>query len=483
MEESKMIVRLLRAALLCLVLSPVTAAQPARSDAVVIIYAVFPGNNAYEIGTGSFIDHDGLVLTADHIIHHISMSTPSAFMAGTASATNPTSIVIYSASLKTKILIDLTKPDSIVGGQIAPNQWMDVALIRVPLTDSQKLQIQPLDLSQSNPSQGDSLVAFGPLCTSKDENCFQPGIVNTILNSDPTKSREYQVRENVTPGYSGGPLINTSGDIVGIASWGDTITNNVITRASYLPSAYVLRFFSQRIPPPSILNAGDACTRAHPLPFLTAFDWAELSSQWVVNEDLLKVADQCTCCCESLDKVKNPVSAPHTSGSCVPPFCAEERLYGLSNQVRLALQTHSVDADTASAYRAMKLTIAQINVSQLGETKKTEIYGNIVTVFTQIANSDEVRNDASFRDAPKIALLALLKSQGIHELPQNYLAMSKLFHIQGDEVNAAASTVLGNVLTLPDATVRTQLKINPMVLRQVVQKGALADIGIVYPDI
>jgi hypothetical protein len=475
-EGLRLKIRFPGCAFLWITLLFVPRAQAGTADAIVIIYAVFPGNNAYEIGTGSFVDHDGLVLTADHIVHHILMSSPSSFMRGTANATNPTSILIYSAFLKAKIAIDLTKPESVVGGQITSSQWLDVALIRVPLSDSQKLQIQPLDLSQSNPSQGESLSAFGPLCTTEDENCYQPGVVKTNLNSDPTKSREFQVRENVTPGYSGGPLVNASGDIVAIASWGDTIVNALVTRASYLPSAYILQYYLHRIPPPSIFTAADACARAHTLPFLTAFDWAELSSRWAANGTLLQVADQCACCCESMGKARNRVGAPESAG-CVLPFCPEQRLYGLTNQVLLALKTQTVDAETASAYEAMKSTIGQINISQMSDDKKTEFYGRIATIFSQIASNDETAKKPSFGDASKIALAALVRSQQIHESAETYLAMSDLFRIQGDDVNATAATVLGNVLTLPDDAVRKQLKIDSKTLRKSVQHGALASVA------
>src|ERR1700731_796574 len=57
------------------------AARAATQDAVVVIYAQFPGYNTYEIGTGTFVDHDGLVLTADHVVHHLSLSPPVSYMA------------------------------------------------------------------------------------------------------------------------------------------------------------------------------------------------------------------------------------------------------------------------------------------------------------------------------------------------------------------------------------------------------------------
>lgn len=61
------------AIVLALALAPSLKAS-GSADAVVIIYATFPGNNTYEIGTGAFVDHDGLVLTADHVVHRVALS-------------------------------------------------------------------------------------------------------------------------------------------------------------------------------------------------------------------------------------------------------------------------------------------------------------------------------------------------------------------------------------------------------------------------
>lgn len=100
--------------------------------------------------------------------------------------TQPTHLTIYSAFLKAKIDVDVSTPDSIIGGQLTPTRWIDICLIRVPLTDAQKLQIEPLDLSMAVPSMSDSLIAIGPLCTTQDTNCYQPSAVTTSLASDPS---------------------------------------------------------------------------------------------------------------------------------------------------------------------------------------------------------------------------------------------------------------------------------------------------------
>src|SRR5881397_789560 len=117
----------MRAKLVCSIflLFHATEAQAATKDAIVIIYAQFPGNNSYEVGTGAFIDHDGLVLTADHVVHHFSLTPPATSTSGSVPpAVSPVSISVYSAFLSTKIDIDLRQTDALVGGRIGQQQWM-----------------------------------------------------------------------------------------------------------------------------------------------------------------------------------------------------------------------------------------------------------------------------------------------------------------------------------------------------------------------
>lgn len=450
--------------------------RAATKDAIVIIYAQFPGHNSYEIGTGVFVDHDGLVLTADHILHHISLSPPATSTAGSVpSGVSPVSISIYSAFLSAKIDIDLRQAEAVAGGRIGAQQWMDIALIRVPLTESQRLQIQPLDLSQSAPAFGEALSAYGPLCTNPDDSrCFQPAITATVLNSDPARSRDYQVRDNITLGYSGGPLVNTSGDVVAVASWGDVSIGNQIVRGSYVPSLYVLRYFLDRAPTSVLLAAADACDHIHSLPYLTSFDWQELSARWNTQANLLQNAEQCTCCCESLDKARNALGAPSVIGSCAPPFCAERRFYALAETVSLALQTKSTDAGTARAYQSLKLAFAQIDVKKLPAEKQSYLLTRFGTTLSEIATNDETSHDPAFSDARGIAIAALERSQQIKEIPENYFVMAELFKSVGDKIHAAAADVLGTVIDVPASAVRSDLKINRDALLKNLQAGVAA---------
>ena len=447
-------------------------AQASTSDSVVIIYAQFPGYAAYELGTGTFVDHDGLILTADHVVHHLSMSPPSSYTTNSMpSPTQPTSIRVYSAFLNAAFDVDLTRTDTVVSGQLGSQQWMDVAFLRVSLTETQRSQLQPLDLSQSAPAQGETVDAYGPLCTKvSDTRCFQPGVTQTVINNAPAMSRDYQVRDNIIPGYSGGPLVNASGNIVGIASWGDVIqANQVVVRASYMPSPYVLRFFLSKLPPSSLFMSADACTRIHSFPYLTNFDWQEISAKWISQSSLLQGADQCTCCCESLDKTRSAVGAP--SGSCAPPFCAERRFYALKNALAMALETKTAGDDTVTSYEALRTAFSQINLAAATTDKRAELYADLGSTLAQVATNEQTKTNPAFSNARQEAILALNSSQLIHETPENYFAMANLFRTEGDTIHATAADVLGNVINLPPATLHSEFKINADILRKNIQAG------------
>lgn len=463
-------------AILCVLSLLIVSTYHARAttgpgDGVVIIYAQFPGTGQYEIGTGLFVDHDGLVLTADHVIHHIQMASPVTHISGSLpTGTEPTSIFVYSTALQARFKVDLS---TIVGGTLDSNDWMDVAFLRVKLTDVQRAKIAPLNLTSIAPSQTESLTAFGPLCTRLDEQCYQPSTTATSLSNDPTLSRDYQVRATITTGFSGGPLVNTAGLVVAIDSWGDLVSTNQITRASYVPSTYILRYFLDRVPPSSILNAQDACTTVHSLASLTVFDQWEVSKRWQTQSSLLQDQAQCACCCESLDKTANPMfGAPLVGGSCQPPFCPQRRLFGIVNSIAVALATKAVDSDTSKLYEALKATVDEIPFNQLSKDQQKTIYETYGHTLSSLSESELTRNDPAFKDARTLALGAFWKGQKIEEDAGTYEAMGRLFKAAGDVKNAQAADILGIITASDSHLAATQLKINPDVLRKSVERGS-----------
>lgn len=425
------------------VLVLICAALPAMADpqdAIVIVLAKFPGSNVYEIGTGSFVDHSGLILTADHVVHHVGLTPPATTSSAMVPATAPTSITVYSAFLHTALNVDLTSPGTLVGGQISATQWLDAALIRVKLNPDQQNRIVPLDIAAGAPSMGDTMQAYGPSCPRSDPTCYVPSVVRTNLANDPSTARSYQVQAPITLGYSGGPLVNASNNIVAIDSWGDVVLGNQIFRASYLPAPYIVSFLMPLIP----LRSPLSCSTAGSLPFLTAFDWAELSQSWTGNSSALNSPDQCTCCCQSLDKAKNVVLTKPLQSSCTPPFCAQKNIFGLTNGLNTLIAAGADTDRTAVVYGGLRDAIASSDLSGLSVEEKKRLYSNAGRAFAALADhtSDSVLSKTISIDA----LMNLQTGQLLQPSQRDYSTMSILFNKNDIPDSSLAASVLGSIV-------------------------------------
>jgi hypothetical protein len=431
--------------------------QTDPASAVVIIVVEFP-NNATEIGTGAFIDHDGLILTADHVVHQSYLSPPATYTNGSLPTESaPTKITVYSAALRQSLPVDL---NLVVSGVLSssPAQWMDVALLRVSLTPEQRAMIEPLRLAAQGPHQGDPANAWGPRCTDvSTDRCLTPFPVPTGIGSDPTISRDYEVRDNVTLGYSGGPLTNSLGDIIGIASWGDRGVGEQIVRTSYISSAYIRRYFDQKSPPSGWINATAACQNTKSLKYLTRFDFNELFPK---NLQAAPTDDQCSCCCDSLDRASNDADVPASMNSCQrPPFCPEKKFYSAMNTVRLAIETKTVDQDTVASYLDMRAALAAIDMSKVPAEKKTEFYNGFALTGALLSSAPHPSSVSSLSFARTDALIAYKKSVQILEVPETYFKMGSLLQEQGDVVRSTAANLLG-ALTEAPVEKRKEFKVN-----------------------
>lgn len=446
------------ALLLCVCFrAPDLRGQPDPANAVVIIVVEFP-NNASEIGTGAFIDHDGLILTADHVVHQSYLSPPATFTSGTLPTQSaPTKVTIYSAALRQSLPVDL---NLVVSGVLSssPAQWMDVALLRVSLTPEQRAMIQPLHLAAQGPHQGDAVNAWGPRCTDvSTDRCLTPFPVATSIGSDPTISRDYEVRDNVTLGYSGGPLTNSSGDIVGIASWGDRGVGEQIVRTSYISSIYIRRFFDQKSPPSGWINSAAGCQNTKSLKYLTVFDFNELFPK---SLQTAPTDDQCSCCCDSLDRAPYDSDVPASMNSCQkPPFCSEKKYYAAMNTVRLAIETKTVDQDTVNTYVAMRAAFAAIDMSKVPAAKQADLYNSFALTGALLSSAPHPSSVSSLSFARTDALIAYKKSVQIVEIPETYFKMGSLLQEQGDVVPSTAANLLG-ALTEAPVEKRKEFKVN-----------------------
>jgi hypothetical protein len=147
--------------LILLLACSMLGAQNDGGSAVVILLAQFSGFNNYALGTGAFIDHDGLIITADHVVHKITLTLAASSSNAKVNATIPSKLTIFSPYLNQFFDVD---PATVVGGQVTPNQWMDAAFLRVKLNDVQRASIQPLDFSTTAPVQKQKVWASGPKC-------------------------------------------------------------------------------------------------------------------------------------------------------------------------------------------------------------------------------------------------------------------------------------------------------------------------------
>lgn len=415
-------------------------------DSVVVLYVTFP-DSRYEVGTGVFVDHDGLILTADHVIHESSLATPSTMVSGTIpTQVTPSSITVYSALLHAKFSVPVTSPGAIVGGNLSTSQWVDAAFVRVPLTPMQQAQIQPLDLSTVAPSQSEILTAWGPNCVDMTNPvCGAPESVTLSLSSNPTISRDYDVRASLKVGYSGGPLVNSSNNIVGIASWGNGIgagaTGGQILDATYLPSTYIAFYFLSLVQPSPWFSGTQGCTNNQALPYLTLIDMGELFPVSVTTPSTA----QCTCCCQLLPRAPNALNSRVPTSCQLQASCSQQQIFPLARSIQLAAITGNVDSNTVSEYIQLRKAVAGVQSSQLTDEQKSKLYGSFGSASAALATKYAATSGA-FASTPEDALIAFKKQSNITEDFTMYQTVSSVLTSQGEATRAGAATLLQGLL-------------------------------------
>ena len=136
-------------------------------------------------GSGFFIDNKGHVVTNHHVIKGA-----------------------YSATVKTSAGKEFP-----VEGIIAKDSQADIAKLAVNIADS---NIVPLKLSTSIPSEGETVVVIGsPLGL---EASVSSGIVSAVRDI-PAFGKVLQITAPVSPGSSGSPVMNTKGEVIGVATF------------------------------------------------------------------------------------------------------------------------------------------------------------------------------------------------------------------------------------------------------------------------
>jgi len=184
------------AAFLCLlplwplIQSPLIAAEDTVKlvknvkPAVVLIQTFDANGQPTGNGSGFFINNKGHIITNHHVIEGA-----------------------YSATVKTS-----SGREYPVEGIIAKDIEADIVKLLVNIPDS---NIVPLKLSTTIPSEGEDVIVIGnPLGF---ESTVSTGIVSAVRDI-PAFGKILQITAPVSPGSSGSPVVNSKGEVIGVAT-------------------------------------------------------------------------------------------------------------------------------------------------------------------------------------------------------------------------------------------------------------------------
>ena len=151
---------------------------------VVLVSTFDKDNKPIGQGSGFFIDNKGRLITNHHVIEGS-----------------------YSATIKTS-----TGKEYPVQGIVAKDTEADIVKLVVNLPDA---NITFLNLSVNVPSEGEDIFVIGnPLGL---ESTVSSGIVSAVRDI-PAFGKILQITAPVSPGSSGSPVINSKGEVIGIAT-------------------------------------------------------------------------------------------------------------------------------------------------------------------------------------------------------------------------------------------------------------------------
>ncbi|UDQ96504.1 trypsin-like peptidase domain-containing protein [Lentisphaerota bacterium WC36G] len=147
----------------------------------------------YSLGSGCIISEDGLVLTNSHVIKSA-----------------------------TKISITTYDGEVYDANVVASNEFNDIALIKIIPADQQKKTFKPIEMAPiGSLFLGEDVIAVGnPLgLSSTVSRGILSGINRKLKRGSKVIFKDLlQTDAAITTGYSGGPLININGEMVGLTT-------------------------------------------------------------------------------------------------------------------------------------------------------------------------------------------------------------------------------------------------------------------------
>ena len=154
------------------------------SPSVALVIMLDRHGDTLSFGSGFFIDQDGALATNYHVI------------AGGAVA----KVRLSNGEVRA------------VSGVLAADPEQDLAILHVVGYES-----APLALAEARPAIGEPVIAIGnPMGF---EGTVSEGILSGIRSMGDDETVRYQVTAPISPGSSGGPILNAAGEVIGVATF------------------------------------------------------------------------------------------------------------------------------------------------------------------------------------------------------------------------------------------------------------------------
>ena len=171
----------------------VTTTQVFGMDEFLRLWGIPQEHKQTSLGSGFIIDHEGFILTNNHVVEHATVDEP-------------------------EVLVTLLDKRQFRAKIVGSDQKMDIALLQirgknklpapnltpVPLADSDRVRIGESAFAVGNPFGLQHTVTLG-IISAKNRTIGQ-GPFDNFLQTD----------ASINPGNSGGPLFNLKGEVVGI---------------------------------------------------------------------------------------------------------------------------------------------------------------------------------------------------------------------------------------------------------------------------
>lgn len=472
-----------------------SAAAAPSGDSVLILVVEFE-DGSKEMGTAFVVDHDGLIITADHVLNKYT-TTPQSPPFDPGPGKRAKKVTAYSYFLHKKFEVQFDHASSqLVVGSLPNSHWLDIAFFRLRLDEDSRTRLQPLDIATDLPKQADTVYPYGPKCTDPTRSeCLQPDTNVTVIGNSTLRAKEYKIGAVIRAGFSGGPLLDVSGRVVGICSYGTTIPFSQQTiEEFYVPATFLLRFYLRTLPPSSFFTASDVCGKIKNLPTLTVFDWQQISAPWVqAPAKSFTDETQCRCCCEAMNKTPNALLySRFNTSNCTPPFCAEEVLYVEERTMNVEV-SHPGPVNTeilSHLYTITRETYQAVVRSHpisadkppLDVNHLVAIHLSYADTLARIATDPVASHQPQLADAGGYALVAYEESQALRQDADVYGSMSNLLHQQGDTTGATAAELLKDIETVKatdpaaaDSAIKA-LKIDPNSMQKVLDSAVAAKV-------